>query len=152
MKQILQLTVLIMSILSITSSLHIARASSAHSIGSLDINSQEAGDGAGCFFYITENNIDSYVFVDRDGYGWIRINNKIEKFKPVKAFFMWTSKKGDKLNRIYTSGQSQVELSVEVTTGCTQYEDNCAAIYGGTLSLHLNGNETVIKVKGKCGC
>ncbi len=121
-------------------------------IGALDINSRETGDGAGCFFNSAENDVESYVFVDRDGYGWIRINNKIEKFKSIKEFIMWPSKKGDTLDLVYKSDHNQVELSFVVSTGCKEAEDNCTVMYDGILTIYFKGNEYVIKVKGSCGC
>jgi hypothetical protein len=152
MKTTLKLSVLILLILFVISPLIIAKTRGASSIGSIDINNQETGDGGDCFFFITENDVESYIFVDRDGYGWMNVNNKIEKLKPIKEFIMWPSKEGDKLNRIYKSGQLQVKLSVEVIVGCKEYEDSCAVVYDGTLNLHLKDNETIIKIKGNCSC
>ena len=121
-------------------------------IGPLDINSQETGDGAGCFFAIAEDALDSYVFVDRDGYGWMRIGGEIQKFEPEDELIMWPSRQGDTLNLVHTSDESQVELSIAVSTGCGEREDNCAVEYGGTLTLSVKGVESTTKVKGHCAC
>lgn len=129
-----------------------AKGKKAPSIGSLDINSQETGDGAGCFFALSDSGVETYVFVERDGYGWMRINEKINQFLPDNQFVMWPSKKGKKLNRVYTLNQSIVHLDIEVMTGCGEQEDNCTVIYEGTLNLTIEANESITKVKGHCGC
>ncbi len=152
MQRCLNLSLTFLVILIAISQLTIGKARSAPSIGSLDTNNQETGDGAGCFFYKNENNLETLVFVERDGYGWMRVNDTLQKLKPSKAFVMFPSEKGDTLNRIYTSGQSQVELNMKVISGCEKSEDNCAVVYDGTLILHFKGRATVINGKGSCAC
>ena len=154
MKIFLKISALICIILTINSPVAISKTRNVPLIGTLDINSQETGGdiGAGCFFYTSKNNTKSYVFVDRAGFAWIHVNNKIEKLKRINEFVMWPSKKGDELDLVYKSDQIQVELSIAVSSGCKEYEDNCATVYDGTLSLYLNDIETVLKVKGRCGC
>jgi len=127
-----------------------AKARKGTIIGSLDINTQETGDGAGCIFSTSKAEKDTFVFVERDGFGWMRINDKLKKYKPSSMLVMWPSKKGDKLNRAYKSEQAHLKLDIEVTNGCGEQEDNCAVIYKGNLTLSERGNETVIEVKGHC--
>jgi hypothetical protein len=125
-------------------------AGNAINIGSLDINSQETGDGAGCFFFTVENGKEVYVFVERDGYGWIRINDGLEKLAPSSQFVMWPSKSGEKLDRLYRSDRSQVKLAIQVAAGCGEFDDNCAVTYDGTLSVTFKKNRSVMAVNGVC--
>ncbi len=152
--RLLTIKPLLLTLLIVTASgsLMIIHAGSDSEIGSLDINSRETGDGAGCFFSIADNDAESYVFLDRDGYGWIRLNTKLEKLNPTNEFIMWPSKKGDTLHIVYKSDKIQVNLNIEVTTGCKESEDNCSVVYEGTLIILTNGKESIVTVQGFCGC
>lgn len=119
-------------------------------IGSLDVDSRETGDGAGCLFSVDEGNAKTYVLVDRDGYGWMRLDGTVEKLVPVPGLVMWPSKEGETLTRTYTSGDRRAELKIEVVTGCAEREDNCAVSYGGTLRLATTEGETLLRVEGRC--
>lgn len=119
-------------------------------IGSLDVDSPETGEGAGCFFSVDEGNAKTYVLVDRDGYGWMRLDGEIEKLVPVPGTVMWPSKEGETLTRTYASGDRRAELEAKVVKGCAESEDHCAVSYGGALRLVTTEGETLLSVEGRC--
>ena len=143
--------VVALSMLSTTGANDQSRAAGSSLVGSLDINDPETGDGAGCFFFLADDEPKIHVLIDRDDHGWVRIDGKIEKLEPARDFVMWPSNTGGKLERTYRSEGTKAELNIEVSTGCGERADNCLVIYEGRLELTHGDNNSTLRVKGNCG-